>query len=121
MRTRYTLESRHLASEAAVTIALREAPDLARYVEVVIDAGGRILSFSEKGRRGRRSINGGVYLIDGRVWFDGHFENAFSFERDYLQRRAKTEALHGYQAGGYLVDIGIPEVLERARCVLGRL
>jgi D-glycero-alpha-D-manno-heptose 1-phosphate guanylyltransferase len=109
------LEAQHLASGAAVTIALREVPDVARFGEVVIDEGRRIVVFSEKGRHGRGLINGGIYLIDGRVWLGPQPLEAFSFERDFLQRRVETEALYGYQADGYFIDIGVPDDLERAR------
>jgi D-glycero-alpha-D-manno-heptose 1-phosphate guanylyltransferase len=109
------MERQQLASRATVTVGLREVPDVARFGEVVIDEGGRIVLFSEKGRHGRGLINGGVYLIDGRVWQDRQLPEAFSFERDFLQQRIKTEALYGYQADGYFVDIGVPDDLERAR------
>src|SRR6266404_987948 len=108
------LEKRHLASKATVTLGLREVPDVFRFGEVVIDGGGRIVLFSEKGRHGRGLINGGVYLIDGRAWRDSQLLEAFSFERDYLQQRVDTEALYGYQADGYFIDIGVPDDLERA-------
>jgi len=109
------LEKQHLASRATVTVGLREVPDVARFGEVVIDEGGRIVLFSEKGRHGRGLINGGVYLIDGHVWLDSQSLKAFSFERDFLQKRIETEALYGYQADGYFIDIGVPDDLERAR------
>jgi D-glycero-alpha-D-manno-heptose 1-phosphate guanylyltransferase len=115
------LEAQHLASGAAVTIALREVPDVARFGEVVIDEGRRIVVFSEKGRHGRGLINGGIYLIDGRVWLGPQPLEAFSFERDFLQRRIETEALYGYQADGYFIDIGVPDDLERARRELSEL
>jgi D-glycero-alpha-D-manno-heptose 1-phosphate guanylyltransferase len=109
------MERRQLASRAAVTVGLREVPDVARFGEVVVDEGGRIVLFSEKGRHGRGLINGGVYLIDGRVWLGSQLPEAFSFERDFLQRCIETEALYGFQADGYFIDIGVPEDLERAR------
>src|SRR5580698_4985688 len=91
------LEARHIASGAAVTVALRQVPDVGRFGEVVIDDDGRIVSFSEKGRCGPGLINGGVYLVDNRVWMDGPFTEVFSFESDYLQQRSKTAALFGYK------------------------
>jgi D-glycero-alpha-D-manno-heptose 1-phosphate guanylyltransferase len=109
------LQTQHITSGAAVTLALREVPDVARFGEVVVDEGGRIVLFSEKGRQGRGLINGGVYLIDNHVWWDGRLSDPFSFERDFLQQRIETEALYGYQADGYFIDIGVPEDLERAR------
>jgi D-glycero-alpha-D-manno-heptose 1-phosphate guanylyltransferase len=113
------MEKRQLASRAAVTVGLREVPDVARFGEVVVDGGGRVVLFSEKGRHGRGLINGGVYLIDGRVWLDCQLPEVFSFERDFLQQRIETEALYGFQANGYFIDIGVPEDLERARRDLG--
>jgi D-glycero-alpha-D-manno-heptose 1-phosphate guanylyltransferase len=109
------MEARHRAWGAAVTVALREVPDVARFGEVVIDDERRIVSFSEKGRRGPGLINGGVYFVDGRVWLDGDCSEIFSFERDYLQQRSKTAALYGYKSDGYFIDIGVPDDLDRAR------
>jgi D-glycero-alpha-D-manno-heptose 1-phosphate guanylyltransferase len=109
------LQTRHLACGAAVTVALREVPDVARFGEVTIDIDGRIVLFSEKGRHGPGLINGGVYYIDGRVWSEGNYSEAFSFESDYLQKRSGSAALYGYVSAGYFIDIGIPDDLERAR------
>jgi D-glycero-alpha-D-manno-heptose 1-phosphate guanylyltransferase len=109
------LEKQHLASNATVTVGLREVPDVSRFGEVVVDERGRIVIFSEKGRHGRGLINGGMYLIEGRVWLDSQLLEAFSFERDFLQKRIESESLFGYQADGYFVDIGVPDDLERAR------
>jgi D-glycero-alpha-D-manno-heptose 1-phosphate guanylyltransferase len=116
----HALEMHHIASRATVTVGLREVPDVARFGEVVLDEGGRIVSFSEKGRHGRGLINGGVYLIDGHVWLGSQLLETFSFERDFLQQRIETEALYGYQSDGYFIDIGVPDDLERARRDLSR-
>ena len=113
------MAARHDASAAAVTIALREVPDVARYGEVIVDHSGRITQFSEKGRSGRGLINGGIYLIDGRIWSRVPERGQFSFERDYLQRHVDDEKLCGYQADDYFIDIGVPEDLQRARHDLG--
>lgn len=113
------MAARHAACAAAVTIALREVPDVARYGEVIVDETGRIKQFSEKGRSGRGLINGGIYLIDGRIWSRVPERGPFSFERDYLQRQVESESLYGYQAAGYFIDIGVPDDLQRARHDLG--
>jgi D-glycero-alpha-D-manno-heptose 1-phosphate guanylyltransferase len=109
------LEALHLASGAAVTIALRAVPDVARFGEVVIDEDGRIELFSEKGRHGPGLINGGVYFVDGRVWLHGDFPEVFSFESDYLQQRGNSGSAFGYISDAYFIDIGIPDDLDRAR------
>jgi len=109
------LESQHRKSGAKVTVALREVGDVARFGEVVIGADGRIEVFSEKGRSGPGLINGGVYLIEGTVLPEWAPPGAFSFERDFLQKRAALGKFHGMTARGYFIDIGVPEDLERAR------
>ena len=113
------MAARHDACAAAVTIALREAADVARYGEVIVDETGRITRFSEKGRSGRGLINGGIYLIDGRIWSRVPERGPFSFERDCLQRCVEVEKFYGYQAAGYFIDIGVPHDLQRARHSLG--
>jgi D-glycero-alpha-D-manno-heptose 1-phosphate guanylyltransferase len=109
------LESLHRKTGAAVTVALREVSDVGRFGEVVVDASGRIKVFSEKGRSGPGLINGGVYLIDGKVWSDWASPKSFSFERDFLQKRAALDRFYGFTAREYFIDIGVPEDLERAR------
>jgi D-glycero-alpha-D-manno-heptose 1-phosphate guanylyltransferase len=109
------LEFQHRKSGAEVTVALREVSDVARFGEVVVDASGRITLFSEKGRSGPGLINGGVYLIDGKVWSGMKAANAFSFERDFLQKNAALGKFYGFTSREYFIDIGVPEDLERAR------
>lgn len=111
----HALEQQHLACGAAVTLALRQIPDVARFGAVVLGEGKRVKLFCEKGGQGPGLINAGVYLIDGHVWLNSETTEAFSFERDFLQQRVATEAIYGYRADGYFIDIGVPDDLERAR------
>jgi D-glycero-alpha-D-manno-heptose 1-phosphate guanylyltransferase len=109
------MEERHLKSGALVTVALRETADVTRFGKVSVGEDGRIKLFSEKAGSGPGLINGGIYLIGDHVWSDSVPLKAFSFERDFLQKRVATEQLYGFVAHGYFIDIGVPDDLDRAR------
>src|SRR5580658_5693413 len=82
------MRAQHQLTSASVTVALREVADVSRFGEVMVDENGLIRRFNEKARNGPGLINGGIYLVDGRIWSDLALVEDFSFERDYLQKRA---------------------------------
>jgi D-glycero-D-manno-heptose 1,7-bisphosphate phosphatase len=95
-------------------LALREVPDTARYgaVELCDD---RIVAFREKSSaKARRGvINGGVYLLNRDIL--SKLKMPCSIEMDVFPALAKAGRLRGVQFDGYFLDIGLPEMLERAK------
>ena len=115
------LEQFHRTHMSQITIAMRTVENVERYGEVTVDARGQLITFNEKSRVGQGLINGGIYLIDSSFWKHHSFEPVFSFERDCLQKYAGQERIFGLAQGGYFIDIGIPEDLERAQIELKTL
>ncbi len=105
----------HTRQETAVSLALREVEDTARY-GAVQTAGDRIAAFREKDVcSGKGVINGGVYAIR-RNWLQQlEMPEKFSFEKDLLQAMAGKQLFRGLAFRNYFIDIGIPEDYYRAQ------
>ena len=116
------MQQQHEESGAQLTVALMHVPDVARYGAVITE-GEWIREFCEKGSVGPGLINSGVYLMD-RYFFSelerqvGPFPETFAFEREILSRHSQSLRIGGFVAGGYFIDIGIPEDYERAQTEL---
>ncbi len=106
------LSALHEAERADVTMALKPLTNFDRYGTVVLD-GARVTSFVEKRPTPEGVINGGIYLLRRDI-FTSDLPRAFSFERDWLERRLATQRVCGLVQDGYFIDIGIPEDYQRA-------
>ncbi len=98
-------------TNARIVLAAKEMPDCTRHSTLDIGSDGSIISFSEKLPNKKGYINGGVYVIDRRV-FDEAPEGRFSFEREILEKAEK--GLYAVKCPGYFIDMGIPEAYFRA-------
>lgn len=106
----------HLKKKADATLALRRLPDTARYGRVTLDRTRRIKGFVEKGSEsGPGLINAGVYIICKYLLMEPDFRGKFSIEKDCFGRLYNEVRLYGWPAGGYFLDIGIPEDYEKAQ------
>lgn len=105
--------AQHLASEAHLSMALREISDCSRYGHVTVEQ-GQITSFQEKGMSGPGYINAGVYLLQKKLFKDYQFSQAFSFEKDFLLEQGSQLKIPAFFAQDYFIDIGIPEDYARA-------
>lgn len=97
-----------------LAIILRQVADVARYGSVEMNCCDRIARFTEKNiAGGMGSINGGIYMMN-RSLFEGYqVGDAFSFEKDIMQRRYMDEPFFAYVDNGYFIDIGIPDDYTR--------
>jgi NDP-sugar pyrophosphorylase family protein len=100
----------HRQTNAAVTMAITNVPDVSRFGAVEIDDEGRLLSFGEKAtRKGPGFINAGIYalkstLIDGVV-----ADRAVSLESEIFPGLlASGQHIHSALQHGYFVDFGTP-------------
>jgi D-glycero-alpha-D-manno-heptose 1-phosphate guanylyltransferase len=107
----------HKAERAAITLAVTEQPDIARYGGVVLDK-HRITAFEEKGRTGPGLINAGVYAMRTEFPWPLNLPASFSFERDVLVPEVRPLGPLAFPVNGYFLDIGIPEDLDRAQIEL---
>jgi NDP-sugar pyrophosphorylase family protein len=99
----------HSARNAALTVVVKEVPDAGRYGRVLIDAGGRVVSFEEKKvAPGSGYVNAGVYLLNRILFERVEEEKVFSLEKDLLPA-ILGEAVYGFVSQGKFIDIGIPE------------
>lgn len=109
------LSAFHLQNASACTLALKPMENFDRYGVVEIDANNRITSFKEKKQYDAGLINGGLYALNIPSFNKINFTQKFSFEKDYLEAYYKTEAMYGFEANAYFIDIGIPVDFAKAQ------
>ena len=109
------LHDRHVEHQADCTIALKPMENFDRYGSVIVDDEGRIQKFDEKKITRHGLINGGVYLLNSVTFAEEKFSKVFSFEKDYLEARAKHSVFEGVVQDEYFIDIGIPEAYKQAQ------
>ena len=104
----------HRASGANSTILLTEVPDVARYGKVLLDSGGALTSFEEKGGdRAPGWINAGLYLLSQEVLESIPTGRSVSLEKEILPSWI-GRGLFGCQQRGRFIDIGTPESYAEA-------
>jgi D-glycero-alpha-D-manno-heptose 1-phosphate guanylyltransferase len=113
------MKQQHEESDAKLTVALMAVPDTTRYGAVVLE-GDRIVAFQEKGVAGPGLINSGAYLLSPSLFVEleqqfGAFPEKFSFESEVMTKHLETLDIAGFVAGGYFIDIGVPDDYERAQ------
>jgi D-glycero-alpha-D-manno-heptose 1-phosphate guanylyltransferase len=116
----------HQQRHAALSMAVTQCADVARYGGVTIDSirtemGGvemRVTGFQEKGRAGAGWINAGAYAMDKDMPWPPELPEKFSFETDFLGHQMTRIAPAAYPVNGFFLDIGVPEDLDRAQTEL---
>jgi D-glycero-alpha-D-manno-heptose 1-phosphate guanylyltransferase len=104
----------------ALAMVLRQVPDAGRYGAIKLDS-GRVIGFEERGLPAPGLINGGVYIMQPRLFEDLGLSGRFSFEVDVLQKHCVHLRPRAYITDAYFIDIGIPEDLDRAGLELPKL
>jgi D-glycero-D-manno-heptose 1,7-bisphosphate phosphatase len=100
--------------EAAAAIALREVEDSGRYGSVHVE-GSRVVRFEEKNLGASAGlINGGIYAFRRDALLP-LLRPVCSLERDVLPVLAAQGKLHGVEADGFFIDIGLPETFAQAQ------
>jgi D-glycero-alpha-D-manno-heptose 1-phosphate guanylyltransferase len=106
----------HKENEAEVSIALRHLSHVDRYGTVKVNEEQRITGFAEKSAvTGEGYINGGIYLIDRRMFKELIFPDKFSVEKDFFELYYERLRMFGFASDSYFIDIGIPEDYQRAQ------
>jgi D-glycero-alpha-D-manno-heptose 1-phosphate guanylyltransferase len=108
----------HFAHDAHCTLALKPMKDFNRYGAVELNPDHTIASFREKQFLEKGLINGGVYILNVRSFFNKFLPEAFSFETDYLQQYFDEKNMYGVISDAYFIDIGVPEDYDRAQTEL---
>lgn len=106
----------HEEKGGMLSIVLREVEDVSRYGSVTISDDNLIALFIEKQVTfGRGYINGGVYLINRKLFEKHPQPRKFSFEKDLMTKFYTQELFYAMPSDGYFIDIGIPEDYARAQ------
>lgn len=108
-----SLATVHSAVDANCTLALKPMQNFDRYGVVELNKDRSINSFKEKQFYTSGNINGGVYLLNTEKFLQQTFPEKFSFEKEYLERKA--DKLSGDIQDEYFIDIGIPQDFNRAQ------
>jgi D-glycero-alpha-D-manno-heptose 1-phosphate guanylyltransferase len=105
----------HQQSNSLLTLALKPMRDFDRYGTVETNAQGRILAFNEKKPCAEGLINGGIYLMDRRLWEEVPLRGRFSFEKDVMESELVRLPFFGFVSEAFFIDIGIPEDYQKAQ------
>lgn len=108
------LMEQHLSTNANFTIAVKEMTDFNRYGTVKIDKYNRVIGFEEKKYYAQGYINGGIYCIKNNI-LEKIAKNAFSFEKDYMEKHYAIDKTLAFYSEGYFIDIGIPSDYQKAQ------
>jgi D-glycero-alpha-D-manno-heptose 1-phosphate guanylyltransferase len=109
-------ESFHKANHSDFSICARTVTDAGRYGTLEL-ANSRITSFREKNMQAVPGIiNGGVYLLNRGFFLENSpQQEAFSLEKDFLEKFVEKFAFFAFVSDSYFIDIGIPEDFNRAQ------
>lgn len=99
----------HETNNADCTIALKAMKDFDRYGAVELNDDNTIKAFNEKQFCVNGTINGGIYALSIADVLTDNYPEAFSFEKEYLEKNTGIKKLYGVVNDGYFIDIGIPE------------
>ncbi|MBL7921623.1 MAG: nucleotidyltransferase family protein [Bacteroidia bacterium] len=107
----------HTTNNSEISLALRKVNNAARYGTIEKDKNSRIISFIEKkGVEKEGLINGGVYILDKKIYSTLTPANKnFSIEKDFFEKQLQVIQIKGYEFEGYFIDIGIPEDYAKAQ------
>jgi D-glycero-alpha-D-manno-heptose 1-phosphate guanylyltransferase len=113
----------HAEQTSPLTMTVTHCADVSRYGGVTISGtneGMRVTGFEEKGRAGSGWINAGVYAINKSLVWPPMLPERFSFETDFLAPEIMSLAPAAYPVGGFFLDIGVPDDLDRAQTELAK-
>ncbi|MGJ0396884.1 MAG: HAD-IIIA family hydrolase [Methylocystis sp.] len=104
--------------DAAMILALRQAPDLSRHRAAVLSE-GRVTGFFEDARRaGGGLVDGGVSVCRKRPFLaamDVRDGRSLSLESEVMPKLARDGRLFGEICDGRFIDIGLPESYAAAQ------
>ncbi|HLD76654.1 MAG TPA: D-glycero-beta-D-manno-heptose 1,7-bisphosphate 7-phosphatase [Rickettsiales bacterium] len=124
----------HFDNGCDLSVALRKMEDCSRYGAVEINDQNKIISFKEKPltpalspQAGRGSvdsfglINGGIYIINPKIFQQFNLPEKFSFEQNFLMKYLQDLEFKGFVSDDYFIDIGIPDDYVKAQEELPRI
>lgn len=110
-----------LTAHKNFTMVLRKMDDCSRYGQVVVE-GNKIVEFKEKSsEKNSGLINGGIYLLNPKIFEKFSLPESFSFESDFVMKHLQELELQAFIADEYFIDIGIPDDYKKAQNDLPQL
>ncbi len=113
------LADSHRASGARLSIALKHVTDRGRFGGIDVSPDGVVVNFLEKAGGGPGWINGGIYMLNRRLFADFQMPARFSFEQDLVEPNLDRIRPFAFMSNAYFIDMGIPEDYERAQRQIG--
>jgi D-glycero-alpha-D-manno-heptose 1-phosphate guanylyltransferase len=107
------MEGWHINSKAAISIAVKHMHDFDRYGTVNFNNNYLVAGFEEKRATKEGYINCGAYIIKSSI-LNG-FPEAFSFEKEVLEKCVNNIIMKAFPSDGYFIDIGVPEDYQRVQ------
>ena len=109
----------HRDKEARLTMALKQVAESGRFGRVEVSSDGVITHFLEKVTGDAGWINGGVYVLNRKLFSDFPMPGRFSFEQDLIEPNIDGIQPRAFMSDAYFIDIGVPEDYERAQQEIG--
>ena len=101
-------------NQSDLTLILRSVEDSSRYGLVEINDQNIITNFAEKNIQKKSGyINGGIYLLNTKIFSNYNLPKTFSFEQDFLCKYISSIKSHGFISKDYFIDIGIPKDYQK--------
>jgi len=115
-----SLKNAHRYGMARLSIALKEVADCGRFGRVEVSTDSVITNFLEKSTAGPGWINGGLYMLNRRLFTDFPMPARFSFEQDLVEPNIDRICPLAFKSDAYFIDMGIPEDYARAQHEIGK-
>jgi NDP-sugar pyrophosphorylase family protein len=110
----------HFRNKSILSIIVAKTGNTRDYGTIRMDAGGRIVQFSEKTNQGKTAfINAGIYLFSEKALSLISAGMEFSLEYD-LFPTLTGKAFYGYMSESEVLDIGTPGRYEKAKRLLAK-
>lgn len=102
------LETHYSTNQSDLCLSLKAMTNFDRYGTVTLK-GNQIIAFQEKKQMAEGLINGGVYVLNTKIFDLAKDRKKFSFEMDIMEYGLEQYKVHGFISDSYFIDIGIPE------------
>ena len=105
-----------------LALVLRKMDDCSRYGRVIIGDDLVVNDFEEKNESTDSGlINGGIYVLNPKIFNDFELSDSFSFEVDFLMKELSSLSPKGFCVDEYFIDIGIPQDYQKSQLELPKL
>ncbi|MBA3647902.1 MAG: NTP transferase domain-containing protein [Chitinophagales bacterium] len=111
----HNLNTLHCQQKTLLSLVLKPMVNFDRYGVVVTNAENKIISFEEKRYYEKGEVNGGIYIMNRKIFEQIKLQEKFSFEKDLMERYYSQMDFYGFPFNDYFIDIGIPEDYQRCQ------